>query len=137
MNRIGLRRRLAARTGLSLRRSARALEATLHAVAEALARGERVRIRDLGTLGSRVSRAGDRTVRLMPSRPPRGPAAGKKKTTPPLGGAMDQKANQDERGGSENEAPRGKEPTPLGLDVGTSRIVLSRGAGSGAKTDKQ
>jgi len=44
---------------------------------------------------------------------------------------MDQKGNQDEHGDSRNE------PTPLGLDVGTSRIVLSRGAGSGTKTDTQ
>lgn len=44
---------------------------------------------------------------------------------------MDQKANQDEHGDSRNE------PTPLGLDVGTSRLVLARGAGSGAKTETQ
>jgi hypothetical protein len=50
---------------------------------------------------------------------------------------MDQNANQDEREGAEHGHPRGKEPTPLGLDVGTSRIVLSRGAGQGAKTDTQ
>lgn len=46
---------------------------------------------------------------------------------------MDQKGNQDEREHGESR----NEPTPLGLDVGTSRIVLSRGAGSGAKTDTQ
>jgi actin-like ATPase involved in cell morphogenesis len=47
---------------------------------------------------------------------------------------MDQKGNQDERaehGESRNET------TPLGLDVGTSRIVLSRGVGPGAKTETQ
>lgn len=50
---------------------------------------------------------------------------------------MDQKANQDERGGAEHGNARGNEPTPLGLDVGTSRIVLARGSGSGAKTESQ
>lgn len=50
---------------------------------------------------------------------------------------MDQKANQDERGGAEHEEPKGKEPTPLGLDVGTSRIVLARGTGPKAKTETQ
>ena len=50
---------------------------------------------------------------------------------------MDQKANQDERGGTEHSEPRGTEHPPLGLDVGTSRIVLSRGTGSGTKTQTE
>jgi hypothetical protein len=137
MNRTGLRRRLASRSGLTTRRSARALEAVLDAVALALSRGETVPIRGLGSLAPRATRGGRRSVRLVPSRPRRVPPAEKKSTTPLLGGAMDQKGNQDERGEKDNAETRGNEPAPLGLDVGTSRIVLSRGAGHSTKTETQ
>ena len=126
MNRTGMRRRLAARTGLSARRSARALEAVLDAVAGALARGETVPIRGLGTLGPREGRGAKRTVRLAPSRSRVARRPDTNSTKILLGGDMDQKANQDERGGTEHAEPRGNEHPPLGLDVGTSRIVLSR-----------
>jgi DNA-binding protein len=137
MNRTGLRRRLAARTGLSVRRSAGALEAMLDAVGHALARGESVPIRGLGTLIPRAGRGAKQTVRLAPSRSRDRQRSDTNSKKPLLGGAMDQKANQDERGGTEHSEPRGTEHPPLGLDVGTSRIVLSRGTGSGTKTQTE
>src|SRR5512143_3865656 len=134
MNRTGLRRRVAARTGLSLRQSARAVDALFDAIARELASGESVTVRGLGRLRTTSTRAGRRTVRLTPQRTRPAPSADTTSTSSLLGGAMDQKGNQDERaehGESRNET------TPLGLDVGTSRIVLSRGVGPGAKTETQ
>jgi actin-like ATPase involved in cell morphogenesis len=135
MNRTGLRRRIAARSGMTLRRSADALEAVLGAIGGALADGETISIRGLGRLGVRTTRASRRTVRLSPPRR-RGPVDETTKQQQLLGGDMDQEANQDERGGGKHGETRGGDHAPLGLDVGTSRIVLARGA-SGAKTDSQ
>ena len=130
MNRTGLRRRIADRTGLSLRQSATALEGLLDAIGGALARGDAVSVRGLGRLSTRPTRSARRTVRLSPPRTRN--ASNETTTTQLLGGAMDQKANQDEHGDT-----RSGDSAPLGLDVGTSRIVLARGTGSGAKTDSQ
>jgi hypothetical protein len=50
---------------------------------------------------------------------------------------MDQKHHQDEHAEGDNHGSKAKEPTPLGLDVGTSRIVLARGSGHGVKTESE
>jgi hypothetical protein len=137
VNRTGLRRSIAARAGLPLRTSARGLEALLDAVAAALARDDYVAIPGLGRLRAHAARGGGRTVRLRATRgrPDRSDRFDSLLTLP--GGAMDQKAHQDEHGGTEHHEPRGNEIPPLGLDVGTSRIVLARGSGGGAKTETQ
>ncbi len=132
MNRTGLRRRLAARSGLSTQESNRALEVMLDTMVRVLADGDSIPVRGLGRLRTTTTRSGRRSVRLVPARVRNAPGTDSITTPTLLGGAMDQNANQDEHGGS-----RGHEPTPIGLDIGTSRIVLSRGAGSSAKTDTQ
>lgn len=50
---------------------------------------------------------------------------------------MDQKPHQDEHSGAEHHEPKQQEMAPLGLDVGTSRIVLARGSGHGVKTQTE
>lgn len=49
---------------------------------------------------------------------------------------MDPKGNS-EAHDAEQDTPRGQAAEPLGLDVGTSRIVLARGAGGGAHIDRE
>jgi hypothetical protein len=49
---------------------------------------------------------------------------------------MDQKGNTEGRG-TDHDTPRGHASEPLGLDVGTSRIVFARGTGSKTHIDRQ
>ncbi|HQR38566.1 MAG TPA: HU family DNA-binding protein [Blastocatellia bacterium] len=136
MNRTTLRRLIARRTGRSLKDSARALEAMLDVIERTLARRESISIPGVGRLVARTARNGRMSVALRPARASRRAIHSTQPDlvlqSPLLGGDMDQKDNQDEHG-----ERRGSESTPLGLDIGTSRIVLSRGVGPGSKTETQ
>ncbi len=137
MNRDQLRHNVASRTNLESDHIARAIESMLSAMSKALARGESVSIRGLGMLETRSTRDGRRSVRLRPARVRRATPTDIESTTTLFGGVMDHRPNQDERSGSEHGDQRSQETAPLGLDIGTSRIVLMRGTGHGAKTETQ
>jgi nucleoid DNA-binding protein len=125
MNRTDLRRRISARTGVSKRRASQYVETVLDRIGQQLVRGGTVRIPGLGRLLTARDRSGKLTVRLRPARSRRYDET----STLLLGGAMDQKGQQDDREGPDREH--------FGLDIGTSRIVLARGGGPHARTETQ
>ncbi|MCC6745721.1 MAG: HU family DNA-binding protein [Acidobacteria bacterium] len=137
MNREQLRRKVALQTSVESTKVARAIEAMLDIMGAALVRGESVSMRGLGMLEPRTARSGLRSVRLRPARVRHPAKSGTESTTTLFGGVMDQRAHQDERGGGDQGDQRSQDTAPLGLDIGTSRIVLSRGTGHGAKTETQ
>jgi nucleoid DNA-binding protein len=146
MNKSDLIREAASRTGLTLIDASRGVEATLEIIRRELGHSKEIRIKGLGRLRLRPKRSG-----LLPSpagSPPRPvPAgravslkatrtalaslnAGREKvdhTTIQIGGDMKEK-KESETNDSETE------PTAVGLDVGTSRVVLATGSAEHART---
>jgi nucleoid DNA-binding protein len=134
MNRSALRREVARRSSVPPAECSRGIEALVGALRAALARGDTFTVRGLGRLET-VARGGRRSARLRPSRGKS--TRGFDPTPTERGVPMDPKGNSDEHE-SDQDAPRGGQGAePLGLDVGTSRIVLARGAGGGAQVERE
>jgi len=148
MNKSDLVKQAALRSGLVREDALRGVNATLDVLKQALGNDEIIRIKGLGKLASRPKRKG----RLHPSAgepvpgdSPHGKTVGLKATKNAttridtgkvssdsiqerLGGNMDK--NQEE---NEVTKPQG-EGTAMGLDVGTSRLVLASGSSAQSKT---
>jgi nucleoid DNA-binding protein len=143
MNKTGLIDEVVRRTGLKRRKAARGIEAALEIIKHELNSDSAVQIRGLGRLQLQPKRSG--LLPAMTGKPPRPIPAGRavklKATrkavaslnTEPLaldnnmnnfGGNMDKKQKEKEETTNEAAAVEG---TALGLDVGTSRLVLASG----------
>jgi nucleoid DNA-binding protein len=137
------------RTGLSWREASRGVEATLEAIKRRLGQDEVIHIRGLGRLEIRSKKSGllpankgsppqpipaGRAVKLIPSRiAVRSLSEPQEPHTLTSGGNME-KTLDNESGAS--QAGQG-ETAALGLDVGTSRLVLASGSADHVKTSAE
>lgn len=119
------------RTGLSRREAARGVEATLRAIKRGIGRGDSLHIRGLGRLQAKPKRAGaGQIVKLKATR-----RAIASLNSSPCSSIEPRSGGNMEKRDSEMAAQAEQgEGSALGLDIGTSRLVLASGSAYHVKT---
>ncbi len=139
MNKSALIREAARRAGINIRQAGRGVEATLEVIARELGRRREVTIEGLGQIKLEIKRA-ELLPPLSQSNPQSVPAGKADQEADHAGGEEfdsykiqfggDMKEKKESDANDETDVS----DTAIGLDVGTSRVVLATGAAENART---